>query len=911
MAGTIDAAGAELAHLKRRLDREQRARAESEAIAEKALSELYRKQKEVELLQVIAVAANEALDVDNAMLIALREICARTGWPVGHILLKDPDGDLVSTPLWHFDNPQRFETFRKASEAVRFKPAFGLPGRVLAARRPAWITDVTKDANFPRAKAAAEIGVRAGFAFPISIGPEIVAIMEFFSAVPAEPDEGLLGVMGHIGNQLGRVIERKRAEDSLARAVESLKALGEVGRSVSSTLDLEQVLRSIVAHAAELSGADGGIVYEYDKARQVFVLRADCGVEAELTEALRAAPIGVSEGAVGRAAATREPVQIADLAAVGAGTASGVREITEQLGYRSLLAVPLLREDGIVGGLVILRRETGAFSAEVVDLLQTFATQSVLAIQNARLFQEVAEKGRELAAASAHKSQFLANMSHELRTPLNAIIGVTEMLLEDARDLDRENEVEPLDRVLRAARHLLALINDILDLSKIEAGRMEVHLETFPLRDLIGDVAKTIEGLAAKNGNRLEVACGPDIGAMHADQMRVRQALLNLASNACKFTEKGTITMAADRREEDGREWVAISVADTGIGMTAEQMAKLFRDFTQADASTTRKYGGTGLGLAISRRFCQMMGGDITVESEPGRGSRFTIRLPEIVGSGDVALPTAGASPSTQKAVTSTGAPLVLIVDDDPTVHEVIGRFLERAGFSIASAAGGHEALRLARELRPAAMTLDVMMPDLDGWTVLAAVKGDPALADIAVVLMTIVDERTRGYSLGAADYLIKPVEREKLAEVLRKICGSTARRMLLVDDDAVVRRAFRQSLEHDRWDIVEAENGQVALRCLSESRPDVIVLDLVMPEMDGFEFLDELRSRAEWRDIPVVVVTAKDLTAADRRRLTGNVERIVQKRASGVDEMLREVGLALASRLDRRLDRRTVGGAT
>src|ERR1051326_1465445 len=503
MAGTVDAVGAELARLKKRLDREQRARAESEAIAEKALSELYKKRKEIDLLQVIGVAANEALNGDDAMHVALRQICTRTGWPVGHILLKDSGGDLVSTPLWHFDQPERFETFRKGSEGIRRKPASGLPGRVLAARTPAWITDVTKDANFPRAKAAAEIGVRAGFAFPISIGPEIVAIMEFFSEVPAEPDEGLLGVMGHIGNQLGRVIERKRAEDSLARAVESLKALGEVGRSVSSTLDLEQVLRSIVAHAAELSGADGGVIYECDNARQVFALRADCGVEVELTDALRAAPIRVGEGAVGRAAATRAPVQIVDLAAAGASGAPGVREITERLGYRSLLAVPLLREDGIVGGLVIFRRETGAFSAEVVDLLQTFATQSVLAIQNARLFREVAEKGRELEAASAHKSQFLANMSHELRTPLNAIIGVTEMLLEDARDLDREDEVEPLDRVLRAARHLLALINDILDLSKIEAGRMELHLEAFPLGDLIRDVAKTIEPMATKNGNRI------------------------------------------------------------------------------------------------------------------------------------------------------------------------------------------------------------------------------------------------------------------------------------------------------------------------------------------------------------------------------------------------------------------------
>ena len=287
-------------------------------------------------------------------------------------------------------------------------------------------------------------------------------------------------------------------------------------------------------------------------------------------------------------------------------------------GFRALLTVPLLGPDRIVGALVVRRKEPGEFSKSTVDLLQTFGAQSVLAIQNARLFHEIEEKGRQLAEASQHKSQFLANMSHELRTPLNAIIGVTEMLREDAEAL--KQDIEPLDRVLGAGRHLLALINDILDLSKIEAGRMELQLEPFALAPLIANVVKTIEPLAAKNGNQVAVHCDAGIGTMHADQMRLRQALLNLLSNANKFTDHGTITIDARQEQEDGRDWVTISVADTGIGMTAEQMGKLFQEFSQADASTTRKFGGTGLGLAISKRFCQMMGGDITVESAPGRG---------------------------------------------------------------------------------------------------------------------------------------------------------------------------------------------------------------------------------------------------------------------------------------------------
>ena len=300
-----------------------------------------------------------------------------------------------------------------------------------------------------------------------------------------------------------------------------------------------------------------------------------------------------------------------------------------------MLSVPLLREKVPIGMITVARQRVEAFPDKQVELVSTFADQAVIAIENVRLFDEIQDKSRQLAEASQHKSQFLANMSHELRTPLNAIIGVTEMLREDAEAL--KQDAEPLDRVLGAGRHLLALINDILDLSKIEAGRMELNLDTFALPPLIDEVVKTIEPLAAKNGNQVAVHCEVAIGMIHADQMRLRQTLLNLMSNANKFTEKGTVTIAARQTQENGRDWVTLSVADTGIGMTSEQMGKLFQEFSQASSKTASKYGGTGLGLVISQRFCQMMGGDITVASEPGRGSTFRIRLPRIVEVGKAA----------------------------------------------------------------------------------------------------------------------------------------------------------------------------------------------------------------------------------------------------------------------------------
>jgi signal transduction histidine kinase len=400
-------------------------------------------------------------------------------------------------------------------------------------------------------------------------------------------------------------------EQVLHESVAELRALGEVTQAVNSSVDLETVLTTIVAKATQLSGTEAGAIYVFDDAEQEFQLRATYGLDESIVAELRRSHIRPGQTGISEAVERGMPIQVADIQNDPTITV----DVIIRAGFRALLYVPLLGTEKIVGALVVRRKQPGEFAKSTIELLQTFAAQSVLAIQNARLFSEVAQKSRALAEASQHKSQFLANMSHELRTPLNAIIGVSEMLREDVEAL--KQDTEPLDRVLGAGRHLLALINDILDLSKIEAGRMELHLETFPLGPVIKGLAKTIEPMATKNGNRIVIDCPPDLGTILADQTRFRQCLLNLASNANKFTEKGTITIAAHKGQEHGRDWITVAVADTGIGMTQEQMGKLFQEFSQASSATASKYGGTGLGLAISKRFCQMMGGDITAVTLP------------------------------------------------------------------------------------------------------------------------------------------------------------------------------------------------------------------------------------------------------------------------------------------------------
>jgi signal transduction histidine kinase/CheY-like chemotaxis protein len=636
-----------------------------------------------------------------------------------------------------------------------------LVGRVGLDRRTQQIPDVLADPDYGRLDLQRVAGFRTTMGAPMLLDEEVVGALVVWRNDVSPFDEREMAIVSAFavqaamavnGVKLVQQLERRSAE--LARKVDALEALREVGEAVSSSLDVDHVLSTIAMHAVELSGTDGGSIMEYSERDRCFLVRSTYGTQPGVVERLRSIRIDLDETLVGRAARQRRPIAITDLAAV---ELDPHLRILFDAGWRSVVAVPMLREDRIVGSLVVRRKETGDYSQETLELLETFASQSALALMNAQLYRELMEQSAELELASRHKSEFLASMSHELRTPLNAVLGFSEVLLERMFGDINERQEEYLRDIHGSGTHLLELLNEILDLSKVEAGRMQLAYASFELRSLLDEAASMLRERAAAHGLDLQVVVDDDVGSVYSDELRLKQVVLNLMTNAVKFTgDGGSVVVRAAR----GPASLDLTVADTGIGIPEADRERIFESFQQGGRGSSREEG-TGLGLTLSRRIVELLGGRMWLESEVGVGSTFGLSLPvHDAGSGG-----GSRSVDTQQPV----GEIVVIEDDRPSL-DLLTAYLAGEALQVTAVRDGQSGLEAVRRVHPAAVLLDIRLPGIDGWSVLHALKADPETRGIPVVVVSIVDERARGVAMGAAAYLVKPVSRDDLLDALSTV---------------------------------------------------------------------------------------------------------------------------------------------
>ncbi len=646
-------------------------------------------------------------------------------------------------------------------------------------------------------------------------------------------------------------------------------------------------LVEVAAHLLEARYVALGVLADDGHTLKNFITT---GLTAEQREAIGPLPTG--KGLLGAMLSEGRPLRLADLNKDGRSVGFPANHPP----MKSFLGVPIIWRGRVFGRLYCtekmpekareLDKPTGPeFTAEDEEIATMLAAQAAIAIENANLYEQA-------RAASRLKSEFLANMSHELRTPMNAILGFTELVQNAALGPVTDKQKEALGRVLRNARHLLELINDVLDLSKIEAGKMSLVEEDYSTRALLEAAASTIESLATAKGLTLSVDAFAAPALVRGDEGKVRQVVLNLLSNAVKFTESGSVTISAHAENDHWN----IEITDTGVGIAPEHLAIIFEEFRQVDASSTRQAGGTGLGLAISRKMAHLMGGDISVRSALGQGSTFVLRLPRVPGLLSAAAVEVSPTPGGRRP----GGLVLLAIDDDPDVLELVKTRLANTEFSVVTALGGEAGLKAAQAIRPDVITLDILMPGLDGWEVLRRLKANPDLAATPVVMMSIIENRALAFGMGAAECLVKPVSRDRLLEVLRRHALPSDAPVLVVDDEADARALVGGILTTAGYAWTEAANGKEALAAIAARRPSLIVLDLMMPELDGFQVLERLAADPENRTIPVVVLTAMALTPEDEARLAQGAQIVINKASTTADVLMGDLQNFLRKQIGR-----------
>jgi PAS domain S-box-containing protein len=766
----------------------------------------------------------------------VQAVCESLGWDFGALWRVDANTDhLHCVAIWHRPGADA-EEFAAVTREATFQKGAGLPGRIWADGEPVWIKDVAGDKNFPRAPFAAKAGLHAAFGFPLLLGDEFLGMVEFYSHRIVEPDAELLKLVAALGSQIGQFIKRRRAQKELEHEQFLLRTLMDSLPDRIYFKDLQsRFLRTNRAHMKRCGIADprdaiGRSDFDFfakDSAQRTY---------QDEQEVIR----------TGQALNKEEKT----------ATASGHET------WALITKMPMRNERGeIIGTFGISRDITDRKRAE----------------EAMRIAKEAAEE------ASRTKSQFLANMSHELRTPLNSVIGFAGILLKNKNGNLLPNELNFLDRIQANGKHLLSLINQILDLSKIEARKVELQLAPVALDALVRETIAQQEGLVRDRPVQLIADVPETVALIPVDAEKLRQVIINLIGNALKFTERGSVTVRVVTNLNDHKP-VQIDVMDTGIGIPKEKLGVIFEAFQQADASTARKYGGTGLGLTISQALCELMDYHIEVASEVGQGSTFSVILcrrdqrPAGSGSDGPELKAKTGAAAVVRPPSDLHGKLVLVIDDESDSRILLTHMLEEFGCQVIAANSGEQGLRMAREFRPQIITVDLLMPHMDGAAVVRAIKADPQARDIPLVVVSIVAEERRRSILGTVDILEKPVTREDLLNALGRSKLPANPKILVVDDESDAREIIRSQLADKPVQISMAANGREALACLEKAPQDLVVLDLIMPVMDGLSFLDAIRADPRYQQLPVVIVSSKPLSPLEKEQLRMQKLEFVKK---------------------------------